>query len=335
MHNQGFYHRDLTIKQPLVSIVTPSYNQVAFLEHTIQSVLDQDYPDIEYIVIDGGSTDGSVDTIKKYEGRLAYWVSEPDRGQSHAINKGWQRATGEIVAYLNSDDLYAPGAITAAVRTLTSNPDACMVYGDVLVVDEHGQFLRPLRGRRFDIRRQLVTEGLVPQPTAFIRRQSLDSVGLLDESLHLVMDYDLWIRLGLQYSIMYVPGSYWAKFREHTSAKSTASMARFPLERQRVLQKVFAKPHLPSVIQELRRDACAGISLERAKLALHAGQPQLILQPLLRGVVESPSFIARAPLAYYLFLRGMLPWWKGSPSRAAGEMFRLVQGMRGKSNASH
>src|SRR5579883_1225991 len=161
---------------PLVSIVTPSFNQAQFLEKTVRSVLSQDYPNIEYIIIDGGSTDGSVEIIKKYEDRLAYWVSEPDKGQAHAINKGWQRATGTIVAYLNSDDLYMPGTVTTAVQALQSQPDECMVYSDALMIDEHGRQLRRLIGRPFDIRHVITSEGFVPQPTAFIRRHALDQV---------------------------------------------------------------------------------------------------------------------------------------------------------------
>ena len=135
----------------LVSIVTPSFNQSAYFEQTIRSVLEQDYPDIEYIVIDGASTDGSVDIIKKYSPRLAYWISEKDLGQADAINKGMRRAKGEIVAWLNSDDYYLPGAIKSAVTTFESNPQAVMVYGNMLAVDQTGQTINQLRYRQLTL----------------------------------------------------------------------------------------------------------------------------------------------------------------------------------------
>ena len=126
---------------PLVSIVTPSYNQAAFLEETIRSVLEQDYPRVEYIIIDGGSTDGSAEIIQRYADRLAYWVSERDRGQTDAINKGFARATGSILAWLNSDDTYQPGALREAVDYLLAHPDVGMVYGDGNFIDEHGKVI--------------------------------------------------------------------------------------------------------------------------------------------------------------------------------------------------
>ncbi|MCJ7706656.1 MAG: glycosyltransferase, partial [Anaerolineales bacterium] len=126
---------------PLVSIVIPSFNQAAFLEATIRSVLTQDYPRLETIVVDGGSTDGSLDIIRRYEDRLTRWLSEPDRGQADAINKGLRLATGEIVAWLNSDDLYLPGAIRQAVQALAEHPEAGMVYGDGVLIDEDDAIL--------------------------------------------------------------------------------------------------------------------------------------------------------------------------------------------------
>ncbi|WP_322508462.1 glycosyltransferase family 2 protein, partial [Anaerolinea sp.] len=125
----------------LVNIVTPSFNQARFLEETMLSVLHQDYPHIEYIVVDGGSTDGSVDIIRRYADRLAWWVSEPDRGQTDAINKGFAHAHGEILAWLNSDDTYQPGAVRAAVEALEKHPEAAMVYGDAHYIDENGRVI--------------------------------------------------------------------------------------------------------------------------------------------------------------------------------------------------
>ncbi len=297
---------------PCVSVVTPSYNQAQFLEETILSVLDQDYPNIEYIVIDGGSTDGSADIIKKFERRLAYWISEPDRGQSHAINKGWQHARGDIVAYLNSDDLYTPGAITIAVQGLLSNPDSCMVYSDAVVIDERSNAIGAAKGHPFDVGRVMTTQVKIPQPTMFVRRSALDTVGLLDERLHLCMDFDLWIRLGLKYPATYLPGVSIAKMRAHTAAKSTAALAKFPQERRRVLNRVFAQSDLPASVKRVRKHAYSYMSFDQAAIAALVNQPQRILQPLLRSAMESPSYVASRPLdVAYLLARSFLPWWKG------------------------
>ena len=137
---------------PLVSIITPSYNQAAFLEQTIQSVLDQDYLNLEYIIVDGASSDGSQQIIKKYEGRLAWWVFEPDHGQAEAINKGLSRANGTFAAWLNSDDYYLPGAITTAVAALGSAPETGLVYGDVLAVDGEGHKINTLRYKDWNLK---------------------------------------------------------------------------------------------------------------------------------------------------------------------------------------
>ncbi len=203
---------------PLVTIVTPSYNQADFLERTILSVLNQDYPNIEYIVIDGGSTDGSVDIIKKYENRLAFWISEPDNGQSQAINKGFKRAAGEIFNWLNSDDLLMPGATTIAAHYLNKYPELGMVYGDRLIVDENDNVLKCVELPSF--RRCFYRFGrFLPQETGFFRREMWNRANGLNENLHISMDRDLWLKfmkIGKIYHIPFVMGSW----RQHANAKS-------------------------------------------------------------------------------------------------------------------
>jgi len=182
-------------ESPLVSIITPSYNQAEFLEQTIRSVLAQDYANIEYIVVDGGSTDGSVEVIKRYDARIAKWVSEPDEGQSDAINKGFRIATGEIVAWLNSDDVYFPDAVSTAVRRFQQRPSLGLLYGDCVFVDRDGQFLRYFTEVEpySEFRLRNCTD-FIMQPTTFFKRETLLDVGLLDASLHYSMDWDLWCR---------------------------------------------------------------------------------------------------------------------------------------------
>ncbi|MGR9107477.1 MAG: glycosyltransferase family 2 protein [Gammaproteobacteria bacterium] len=189
---------------PKVSIITPSYNQVRFLEQTILSVLHQNYPNIEYIVIDGGSTDGSVEIIKKYENHIDYWISEPDGGQSQAINKGMLQATGDIVAWLNSDDLYFPNAVSQAVEEFRRKPDLALFYGNCVFIDEHGKFIRYFTEVECwnEDRLRNYTD-FIMQPTTFFSRAKLNLAGFLDETLHFGMDWDLWCRLASTGEVCY------------------------------------------------------------------------------------------------------------------------------------
>jgi glycosyltransferase involved in cell wall biosynthesis len=207
-------------KPPLVSIVTPSFNQAEFLEETISSVLNQDYANFEYIIVDGGSTDGSVAIIRQYAGQLSWWVSEKDRGQTDAINKGFSRANGQILAWINSDDTYEPGAITAAVAYLLKHPDVGLVYSDANYINEDGQIIGKFPAAQTNYARLRRGYVHIPQQAAFFRRTLWQQVGPLDPSFYFAMDYDLWVRIASRATVKYVAGRAWANFRLHTSTKT-------------------------------------------------------------------------------------------------------------------
>lgn len=209
---------------PLVTIVTPSFNQVDYLEATIKSVLEQSYPHIEYIIMDGGSTDGSVDVIQKYAGKLGYWESAKDKGQTDAINKGFNRAKGDILAWLNSDDTYAtPNAIADAVNFLVANPEVAMVYADCDFINEQGQVIGKFASRQTDYAKLRTGYVHIPQQTMFFRARYWKELGPLDPSFYFAMDYDLWVRIARHAPIQYLPGKTWANFRIHTSSKTNVN----------------------------------------------------------------------------------------------------------------
>ncbi len=184
---------------PLVSIVTACFNAAQFIEETIDSILAQDYPRIEYIVMDGGSTDGTVDSLARYESRFPShirfsWISEKDNGCADAVNRGFARSSGEIFAYVHADDILLPGAISAAVRALEENPHAAAVYGGAYWIDEHGARIGPYPTRDFD-RELLAQECFICQPASFLRRSAFENAGGLDPAIQCAFDYELWMRL--------------------------------------------------------------------------------------------------------------------------------------------
>ncbi|MCL4529903.1 MAG: glycosyltransferase [Chloroflexi bacterium] len=225
---------------PLVSIVTPSFNQARYLEATIQSVLSQTYPRLEYIIVDGGSTDSSVDIIKKYvldssglpldqkqasglqKHKITWWVSEKDKGQTDALNKGFARANGDILAWLNSDDTYEPNAIWSVVKFMQPNPEIGLLYGDANYINEEGRVIGKFPAAQTGLKR--LREGYVhiPQQASFFRGKLWREVGPLDPSFYFAMDYDLWVRLATRSQVKYVPQT-WANFRLHTAGKTIAA----------------------------------------------------------------------------------------------------------------
>jgi len=281
---------DLYMK--LVSIITPSYNQARYLEITIQSVLAQDYPRIEYIVIDGASTDGSIEIIQKYETRLAYWISEKDKGQADAINKGIARAKGDILAWLNSDDYFLPNTISAAVKVFDENPDVVMTYGDMLAVDEHGKTINILKYKQLSLE-DLLCFQIIGQPAVFFRREAYEKTGGLDTTFHFLLDHHLWIRIAKQGKILHIPQT-WAAARYHPEAKNRAKAAEFGREAFDILAWAKSQPELADEISRAERRARASAHRVDARYLLDGGQSWSALKAwVLALFIHPPTALAR------------------------------------------
>jgi glycosyltransferase involved in cell wall biosynthesis len=205
---------------PLVTVVTPSFNQAEFLEETIRSVLEQDYEPIEYVVVDGGSSDGSVDVIRRYEDRIAWWTSEPDRGQAHALNKGFAQASGEYLAWLNSDDTLLPGAVSRLVGELDRNPGVALAYGDAVWLDDRSERIGYQPAREWDVEAMAKSGSAhVLQPASLWRREAWERAGPLDESFHYVFDTVFFLRMAALCRARHVAEPL-AGYRIHPASKT-------------------------------------------------------------------------------------------------------------------
>jgi glycosyltransferase involved in cell wall biosynthesis len=245
---------------PLVSIVTPSYNQGQFIRETIESVLSQDYPNLEYWVIDSQSTDQTLNILSEYETDPRFhWISEPDRGQSDAINKGWSRCQGSILAWLCSDDLYCPGAIKTQVNYLLAHPEVDAVYSDAIAISADGKRVRKDFARPFSFS-ELLRIDFVPQATIFLRRSLIERTGPLDITLHYAMDHDYWLRSSAFGKFVYAPGEI-AKYRLHPASKGVAHIAQFNPEIERVATHYFARLDVPIEIRQRQKRILADVML--------------------------------------------------------------------------
>ncbi|VAV85789.1 Glycosyl transferase, family 2 [hydrothermal vent metagenome] len=231
-------NKNTNADRPLVSVITPSYNQGAFIRETIESVHSQNYPRIEHIIFDGGSTDDSIDIIKEYEDKLS-WTSEKDQGQSDAINKGFRKATGDIVAWLNSDDTYLDDALNKAVTFLEQNPDVMMVYGKGYTIDKDSRITGECHTEPFNMKR-LESFNFIYQPSVFIRREVFEEIGFLDESLHYSMDLDLWIRVAKKFKIAYLP-EFLSTYRLHGDSKTMSQGVAFNKEEMETFKRHFGR----------------------------------------------------------------------------------------------
>jgi glycosyltransferase involved in cell wall biosynthesis len=305
---------------PLVSIVIPSYNQCCFIAETVNSVLSQDYSHLECIVIDGGSTDGTLDVLRRYDERLR-WISEPDRGQAHAVNKGWHMAHGQILGWLNSDDTYRPGAIQAIVAAFQLHPEAGGIYGDCDYISATGEFLEKYETGPFDFETFFRTSrSPIPQPSIFIRRTVYEHVGPVNEDLRLVMDWEYWLRVGMRYSILYLPQTL-ATYRVHGSSKSATESLRYGEETTRVYREIFANPQLPTALRRYEKEGMNNVLLQAAKYAFDGAQLTEARRYLLEAWKIRPFHLRRfMPKIFFISFLGQRGWrawmrfrrWRGA-----------------------
>lgn len=226
---------------PKISIITPSFNQGKFIRQTIESVLNQNYPNLEYLVIDGGSSDETISILKSY-GKKFYWISEKDAGQTDAINKGLIKATGEVIGYLNSDDLLLPGAVQRVAEEFRNKPELMWLSGDYYIINKHGKKIQAFTVwykkilRTFPYLPILSIANFIAQPSTFWRKKLHDEVGVFDQSLHYCMDYDFWLRCLQKYPlhILTIPLSV---FRIHQASKGGSQFNKQFAEEHSVLRR--------------------------------------------------------------------------------------------------
>ena len=255
---------------PLVSIVIPSYNHASYLRAAIDSILAQDYPRIELIVIDDGSTDASPDILRSYASRF-HWEVQPNQGQVATLNRGWLMSRGDILGYLSADDLLLERAVGSAVRCLERNPDAVLAYCDFNLIDPDSAVVRRVRAPEFDYRRMVIEIECPPGPGAFFRRSAFEKAGTWNTQFKQMLDYEYWLRLGLHGRFVRIP-EVLAAYRVHPGSQSFAASHQIrPEEPIRIIERYFDNASVPGEIRAARNQALGTAHLLAAQLYIRVG----------------------------------------------------------------
>ncbi len=285
---------------PLVSIVTPVFNNAQFMERCIESVLAQDYPNVEHIIQDGASTDGTVDILRCYTGQVD-WVSEPDMGQSDGLNRALQRCRGDIIGVLNADDEYLLHTVSWAVKNFTKFPDVAVVFGDQYDVDENGKVLQKTYGRQYEFEKILCVEQVIPAQAAFIKSIYFEQVGsFADVTLKTCPDYEMWVRIGLKFPMQYVPG-FVVRYRWHpgSEGRQPSIVSDMIASKREVLTRVFNDPAMSPAIVSLQRRAHSGAVWWGGCMFLWNGAVVRGLLELLHALYLYPSIEQMPRLRYF------------------------------------
>jgi glycosyltransferase involved in cell wall biosynthesis len=301
---------------PVVSIITPVYNAAKYIEETVDSVLAQDYPELDYIVLDDGSTDATSARLRRYtvDSRVRL-LAHPNMGEAKTVNRGVREARGEIIAVVNADDPILPGLVLAAVALLQSRPDCAAVYPDWLRIDGSGATIAEMRVHEFDYRVLFEQHLCLPGPGVFIRRSALGSEPLRDERFRFKGDYYLWLRLGLRFPLTRLPGTY-ATWREHPEGTSQGNRGRAMAEEDiAVIEALLARPDCPAALRAQHRRALSTACYCAGLLAIHSRSVpgrRLLLRSLLLAPVWPRCFMPERHRAwsriFYIFAQPVSRW---------------------------
>lgn len=286
------------MSEPLVSVVTPTYNQAAYLRETIESVLEQDYPHIEHIVIDDGSTDDTPRILAEYAGRVQC-ERQANMGQTPTINKGWQKSTGAIITWLNSDDTFLPGAVAKAVEYLRARPDVGIVFGDTLFTQSDGTPIEQSKRRgEFDYQEFVLNcENPIPQPSAFIRRTVVEDIGMLDPHFYYFMDWDFWLRAGTSHRIEYTP-ELLSTYRLHPESKTIAQAAKAAPELEWMYRKYFALDTVPAEIRRMQNRAMANMYFTSGGYYINGGNRAGAVRAAFKALRSFPGMLLNSNMLH-------------------------------------